>query len=581
MKKLMLLIGAGAVSALCAAQNPAPSGDAAEAAGKAELAALVQRMAQLEAALKAQAPSADLASLAERVAQLEATNQAQAARIAELEAQNKALAAAQQADRRAAVAAQEQYRKEVLEIQALYHRDIAAVKDEAKKDIAAAKDEAKRDLAAAQEATKKEIADATALKFDATTERSESGRIFTTDLGRKYYLADVAAGIFEPLTESGLQITPYGYLTFEAVHNTHKTDTDIYSDWVRPRGNGGKNGDHQTAFSMNDSIIGFNFDAPEAQDDWKFHGKFEFDMAGDNANDSDFHFRHLYFSMDNEDAGWNILFGQTWHLWKMVSPNEIDGAWMEQTGHPYRRSPQFRITKTFMPDNDSSLEIRAGVVKNGNGMGGDRDEDENQDNSASAWPLFEGALVYERRAAWEDGDRRWLAGLAGMYGRDKAHRFVRGDNGEIDRLGTSDEYDTKMLMGAAKLPFLDKFTFTGQFFAGENLSGVQAGVGQGVAIRDPERKGREVATLGGFFDLRYDLDDRWAFAVGYGFDNPRDSHARYAEGRTFNERSYADIFYRFNANLHFGLEYARLRTRYYDDKDADDDRIQFTAFYDF
>ena len=256
---------------------------------------------------------------------------------------------------------------------------------------------------------------------DSTT--NETGRIWTLGDGSKFYLADVTAGIFQPLSESGLRITPYGYLTFEIVHNTHKTETDIYTDWVLPRRNGMKNGDHQTVFSMNDSILGMNFDTPETYQGWKFNGKFEFDLAGSNANDPDFHFRHLYFAMDHEEAGWNILFGQTWHLWKMVNPQEIDGAWMENTGYPYRRTPQLRVTKFFKWD-DSSLEFRAGIVKNGNGMGGDRDGDYNQDNTASAWGLVEGAIVYDHRAFWEDSDRRWLVGLAGMYGREKSHRFL-------------------------------------------------------------------------------------------------------------------------------------------------------------
>ena len=78
-----------------------------------------------------------------------------------------------------------------------------------------------------------------------------------------------------------------------------------------------------------------------------------------------------------------------------------------------------------------------------------------------------------------------------------------------------------------------------------------------------------------------DLNDRWGFAVGYGFDDPNDSRARYAAGRTFNERAYADAFFRFNANLHFAVEYAHLRTKYYSDDDANDDRFQFSAYYDF
>ena len=55
------------------------------------------------------------------------------------------------------------------------------------------------------------------------TETNETGRIWTMGDGRKFYLADATAGIFNPLTESGLQFEPYGYLVLEAVHNTHGT----------------------------------------------------------------------------------------------------------------------------------------------------------------------------------------------------------------------------------------------------------------------------------------------------------------------------------------------------------------------
>ncbi len=484
----------------------------------------------LVAAVEAQEAAvtqADLQAIIQRLNKLEAENKAQAKRIAELESQNKVLAAKQ---------------------------------DKVEATVA-----------------KSEAAPAAEAKAGEGTEVSESGKVFTTAQGYKYYLADATAGIFQPLSDNGLKITPYGWLTFEAVHNTHKTDVDIYTDWVRPRRNGGKNGDHQTVFSMNDSILGFNFDVPEEYNGWKFGGKFEFDLAGDHANDPKFHFRHLYFNMDNEKAGWNILFGQTWHLWKMVSPSEIDGAWMEQAGHPYRRSPQIRVTKRWEWE-DSKLEVRAGLVKNGNGMGGDRDDDGNQDNAGSAWCLLEGAVVYEHDAAWEDKGRRWLVGIGGMYGRDKSHRVYADGS-----YGASDEYDSDMVMIAAKIPFLEKFTLTGQLFAGENLGGVQGGIGQTVAFRDGDmsRKGREVSTVGGFVDLKYELNDTWSFALGYGFDDPTDSEARDAEDRTYNARAYFDVFYRFNEQLHFGLEYARLQTKYYEDGDADDDRFQFTAYYDF
>ena len=144
-------------------------------------------------------------------------------------------------------------------------------------------------------------------------------------------------------------------------------------------------------------------------------------------------------------------------------------------------------------------------------------------------------------------------------------------------------------MIAASVPFLDKFTLCGQIFAGENLGGVQAGVGQKIAFTDPTRKGREVTTVGGFVDLKYELNETWSFAAGYGFDNPNvssrdvDIYTRgdYA-GITYNDRAYIDAFYQFNENLHFGVEYAYLTTDYVgEQKDNDSHRLEFAVYYDF
>ncbi len=426
------------------------------------------------------------------------------------------------------------------------------------------------------------VVDTPSISCDEGTKTNGTGRVYTTEQGYKYYLADKMAGIFEPLSDAGLKITPYGWLAFEAVHNTHKTEVDAYTDWVKRRGHGGHNGDHQTVLTMQDSILGFRFETPEAVDGWNFSGKAEFDFAGDHANDYSFHWRHLYFEAAH-DSGWSVLFGQTWHLWKMVAPREIDGAWMENSGHPYRRSPQIRLTRKWDWE-DSALEARVGIVKNGPGMGGDRDDDSNQDNSASGWALFEAALVYEMDVPWSVADndnRRWLLGVGGMYGRDKSRRPTDvTDEGDWVYGGKSDEYDSKMLMVAGSVPF-GQFALAGQFFGGENLGGVQAGVGQRVGYYDIGRKGEGVSTIGGFADISWKPFESWEFVIGYGFDNPKNADAAKAEGRTFNERAYIDAFYRINANFRVGFEYARLRTKYYGGGDASDDRIQFTAWYDF
>ena len=458
---------------------------------------------------------ADLKALIERIAKLEAENNAQAQKIAELEGKVVKPAASPKAD------------------------------------------EASAPARVAEEGTKV----------------SESGKVYTTAQGYSYYLADKLAGIFEPLSESGLKITPYGWLAFEAAYNSRATDCDWTTDVVKKRGG------RTSTLSMQDSILGMRFETPEKVNGWKISGKGEFDFAGGDQNSYDFHWRHLYFDATH-DSGWSVLFGQTWHLWKMVAPSEIDGAWLENTGYPYRRSPQIRVTKKWKWE-DSSLEARVGIVKGGPGMGGDRDGDGIQDNSSSAWPLVQGALVYDRRAAWQESDRRWLVGIGGMYGRDRSHRMMDDGEGNPVYNGTDDEYDSKMIMLAASVPFLDKFTLTGQIFAGDNLGGIQGGIGQRVAYREMGKKGREVSTIGGFVDLSYAFNDRLTIAGGYGFDDPTDSEAEHAGGLLYNDRAYVNAIFKILHNFRVGLEYARLNTKYSDVGNRDDDRIQFSAWYDF
>ena len=530
-------------------------------------------VAGIEAAPEDAVTQADLQAIFERLTRLEAENKAQAERIAELESQNRELISAQAADKRDLLAAQKACKDQ-----------IAAAKEDNARAIAAMQESSRRELAAVQESYKKDLAASKELCTDETTEKSESGRIFTTETGKKYYLADATARIFEPLSESGLQITPYGYLVFEGVYSTKGLDADWSSDFVHPKGSR-QYSQHNSSLSMADSILGLQFDTPESVNGWKFTGRAEFDLAGGNADDYRFHWRHLYVDAQHE-SGWSILFGQTWHLWKMVTPSEIDGAWMENTGHPYRRSPQIRVTKKWDIDDESSLEVRAGFVKNGPNASTDRDDDGTLDSVASAWGWLEGAVIYDHKAAWEEGDRRWLVGLAGLYGRDKSYRWSAGPAWAPVFSGETDEYDSKMVMLAASVPFLDKFTLTGQIFAGDNLGRVQAGCAQSVAYRQINQRGREVSTVGGFLDLTYDINDTWSLAGGYGFDDPVDSETEGvahegAWGIYYNDRAYVDVFYNITSNFKLCLEYAHLRTRYADIGDSKAERLQFSAFYDF
>ena len=189
-------------------------------------------VAGLEAAPTDTVTQADLQAIIQRLNKLEAENKAQAAKIAELEGKNKALVAQQSATEKKVAT-------------------VAAAKAEESGKIATEKG----------------------------TEVSESGRIYTAK-GRKYYLADATAKIFEPLSESGLRITPYGYLVFEGVYSSRELLCDWTTDFVEPR----KGKANNTTLSMQDSILGVQFDTPESVGGWTFTGRAEFDLAGGDQN---------------------------------------------------------------------------------------------------------------------------------------------------------------------------------------------------------------------------------------------------------------------------------------------------------
>ena len=170
-----------------------------------------------------------------------------------------------------------------------------------------------------------------------------------------------------------------------------------------------------------------------------------------------------------------------------------------------------------------------------------------------------------------------------------------GLNG-TDYYGDPDDYNSMMGLFALKIPMW-RFTLQGQIFAGENLGGIQAGCAQTVLYHNWENgyvRGNGVRTVGGFIDLGYQMTEKWAFAIGWGCDNPVDSDVKGGEtsdgyyGILYNDRVYVDAFYQVMANFKIGVEYARLLTSYsdanhwgYGEGDYAANRIQFSAFFDF
>lgn len=167
--------------------------------------------------------------------------------------------------------------------------------------------------------------------------------------------------LIAPLTERGVRLNPYGYIKLDLIHNTSRTDGDDYSFYVRPPWENG--GQSESTIGLRESRLGVDLVLPEEEGGLTLSGKFEIDFYAGTVASPNLRIRHAYLNFDADD-GWSLLAGQTIDACWVAGPKTLDGAWGGGTGHPYARRPQLRLTKTRTFDDDTRLTARLAAVQN-------------------------------------------------------------------------------------------------------------------------------------------------------------------------------------------------------------------------
>lgn len=379
-----------------------------------------------------------------------------------------------------------------------------------------------------------------------------------------------AAALFSPLTERGVRLKPYGYIKMDVVHNTHKTDGDDYSFYVRPPWERGS-GTHETTLSLRESRLGMDMIVPETEEGLKVDGKFEIDFYQGSVSAPSPRLRHVYVNLGFGDTGWSFLAGQTYDAWWVLCPFMLDGGWGGGMGHPYHRRPQLRLAKEHTFRDGSKLTARIATVQN---AGTDLDGDKIDDGSASAWPMVQGALIWTKKN-WT-GDEMLLS-LSGSYGRE---RLTEDEHEEGN--GT---YDTTMAMVNARLPLFSDLAFfpickklavRGSLYAGENMDTYKAGIVQGIN----RVQGTEIGALGGWVESNLKVTDRLDLNVGYCFEDDANEDLEWHD-RTRNSRYYINGYYQLSKHVKMALEYGRITTDFVDAKSAENDQFHFAMYYHF
>lgn len=97
----------------------------------------------------------------------------------------------------------------------------------------------------------------------------------------------------------------------------------------------------------------------------------------------------------------------------------------------------------------------------------------------------------------------------------------------------------------------------GEFFWGSVLGDYAGGILQ---TFNPTR-GNGIRAVGGWANLRYRVNEKWAVNGGYGIDDPNNKDLSFGN-RSSNDMVYGNFFYSISQRLQFGLEFAHWRTRW-------------------
>lgn len=352
---------------------------------------------------------------------------------------------------------------------------------------------------------------------------------------------------------NGIAVVPYGYLKFDAVYDTARTAFGDASVYVHPRSVSGR---RDLSFSAREARLGFAIEMPE-NSRFTVTGRLEADFYGDLANQDSYQLRLRLAWLDIAwGAGWSLRLGQDWDTFVAVHPRMLDAGILAGTGHVWGRRPQARLTKVTPLSDRTRIVAKAALE---NGYKNDVDGDSQQDSNASGIPQMTGQLALETRLL---GKRDSIFSLGGLYGRERTRREPNPDN-----------YPVELAHLALQLPLCDPFMLQGTLWYGRNLDAYYGGIMQGIDLT----RGRSIATHGGWLQGVYDLTDRLATALGYGFDDPSNGDLSLATARTFNERYFSSLFYMLTSNLMLGCEYSILRTHFKEERSILDHRFQISA----
>ena len=306
--------------------------------------------------------------------------------------------------------------------------------------------------------------------------------------------------------------------------------------------------------------------------DWVIKGHTEIDFYGTNAGNNIIpRIRLAYVDIYNKKTKTSLRFGQDWIPVAQLNPSTIEFGILTAAGNLWWRVPQ--------------LTVRQKVFNN--------------------WEIL-GSLMMHRRISTASEERMpWL--LARIQYKDGILNKVFGKGSMIAIGGgykheaveanedasfpreyfTESDVDRWLIVGEWKLNFElfdQKFQFKGEAWTGRGIDDEFLRYDLGV-----NAYGEPIEAYGLWGNLVWNINPRWSFSIGAGFDDPNDSEilkgqvgAEALNDRQFtkNTQYFANLWYKLTDHVKIGVETMHIETERDEWVDTAN-RFTLSAFYNF
>ncbi len=362
--------------------------------------------------------------------------------------------------------------------------------------------------------------------------------------------------------KGGFTITPYGFFQGAAVFDSQRTVPGEFALYVQSPENYDS---ADWALDARTSRLGLKVNGPaiESIPDAQLRGTVEVDFQGvmnSTRNKGGIQLRKAFVEIVREDD-WKLMFGQDWEVLSPLYPQMLVYLPAGFCGNIGYRRGQFRAEKTFKASSNLKSVAQIALCDD---FGADFLTASCVSCATSGMPTFEGRYA----VIMGDQSRNGLPITVGVSAHLGQHEYSFAAISDTSLNYAEKEKDLKTWSACLDLdiPVTRELRLQGEYYYGENVSGVCGGINQGIDLF--RRAG--IRDQGYWFNVHWDLSSKLSNNTGYAMDEPEDEDLvatsvpvnGIATARTKNQVIFTNLIYHWNSAFMTGVELSYWQTNY-------------------